>query len=84
MPFALYERPCDDAPFLFIDGFDSFDRTDELLRERRKQRIESGKGPIKESRIVAAAEYEDLPMHGDEDELSEIIREHRSMYPSPY
>lgn len=83
MPFALYEASGVDEPFIYINGFDSFDRTDELLRERHKQRIENGRGPIWESRVVAAADHEDFPMHAEEYELNEIIREHQSMYPYP-
>lgn len=80
--FGLYESPTDSEVFVRVETVaEQYECVEEVERERRRERIEDGRGPIAETRIVPAEYSDDLPTHAPEDELMELIRANRGLFP---
>lgn len=80
MPFALYEAGGGDATFILIDSSTSYETIETKQRLRSKQRMNNGRGPIAERRIVPHEDFS-FPLHAELDELLKLINEYNELYP---
>jgi hypothetical protein len=83
MPFGLYEAGSEDATFVCVTTAQSNDEIEDSLRSRRRHRMERGRGPIRETRVVPHESEQALPMHAPLDELLSLIREYKHLYDAP-
>lgn len=81
MVFALYEADSEESTFIRVAVEDDYDSIESIERERDRESIDRGDGPIQEHRIVPAEDKSDLPMHAENEELLELINANNDMYP---